>query len=39
VSREYGIPGIVGTRDATRMIRDGDHVRVDGTTGEVHLLG
>jgi pyruvate,water dikinase len=38
VAREYGIPGIVGTRDATRSIRDGDRVRVDGTTGEVHLL-
>jgi len=38
VAREYGIPGIVGTRDATRTIRDGDRVRVDGTTGEVHLL-
>jgi pyruvate,water dikinase len=39
VAREYGIPGIVGTRDATRTIRDGDRVRVDGSTGEVHLLG
>lgn len=38
VAREYGIPGIVGTRDATRTIRDGERVRVDGTTGEVHLL-
>ena len=39
VAREYGIPGIVGTRDATSTIRDGERVRVDGTTGEVHLLG
>jgi pyruvate,water dikinase len=39
VAREYGIPGIVGTRDATRTIHDGDRVRVDGTTGQVHLLG
>jgi phosphohistidine swiveling domain-containing protein len=39
VAREYGIPGIVGTRDATRLIHDGDQVRVDGTTGEVHLIG
>jgi pyruvate,water dikinase len=38
VAREYDIPGIVGTRDATRTIRDGDRVRVDGTTGEVHVL-
>jgi pyruvate,water dikinase len=39
VAREYGIPGIVGTRDATRTIADGARVRVDGTTGEVHLIG
>jgi pyruvate,water dikinase len=38
VAREYGIPGIVGTRDATRTIQDGARVRVDGTTGEVRLL-
>jgi rifampicin phosphotransferase len=39
VAREYGIPGIVGTRDATRLIPDGARVRVDGKTGEVRLLG
>ncbi len=39
VAREYGIPGIVGTREATAKIRDGARVRVDGTTGEVRLLG
>ena len=39
VAREYGIPGVVGTREATRLIRDGARVRVDGTTGEVRLLG
>ncbi|MDT7711179.1 MAG: rifampicin phosphotransferase, partial [Pseudonocardiales bacterium] len=39
VAREYGIPGIVGTREATRMIPDGARVRVDGTTGAVRLLG
>jgi pyruvate,water dikinase len=38
VAREYGIPGIVGTRDATSTIPDGARVRVDGTTGEVTLL-
>jgi pyruvate,water dikinase len=35
VSREYGIPSVVGSRDATRLIPDGARVRVDGTTGEV----
>ena len=39
VAREYGIPGIVGTRDATGKIADGARVRVDGTTGEVRILG
>jgi rifampicin phosphotransferase len=39
VAREYGIPGIVGTREATARIPDGARVRVDGTTGEVRLLG
>jgi pyruvate,water dikinase len=39
VAREYGIPGVVGTREATTLIPDGARVRVDGTTGEVHVLG
>jgi pyruvate,water dikinase len=38
VAREYGIPGVVGTREATATIRDGDRVRVDGTNGEVTIL-
>ena len=39
VAREYGLPGVVGTREATRRIPDGVRVRVDGETGEVRLLG
>ncbi len=35
VAREYGIPGVVGTRDATDRIPDGTRVRVDGDAGEV----
>ena len=35
VAREYGIPGVVGTRDATQRIPDGTIVRVDGDAGEV----
>ena len=38
VSREYGIPGVVGTREATKLVKDGARVRVDGTTGEVTVL-
>jgi pyruvate,water dikinase len=39
VAREYGIPGVVGTREGTERIRDGDLVRVDGEAGEVTVLG
>ena len=38
VSREYGIPGVVGTREATERIADGVRVRVDGDAGEVTML-
>jgi len=38
VAREYGIPGVVGTRDATERIADGTRVRVDGDAGEVAVL-
>ena len=39
VAREYGIPGVVGTREATERIGDGVRVRVDGDSGEVTVLG
>ena len=39
VAREYGIPGVVGTREATERIADGTRVRVDGAAGEVTVLG
>ena len=39
VAREYGIPGVVGTRDATERIADGTRVRVDGDAGAVTVLG
>jgi pyruvate,water dikinase len=38
VAREYGIPGVVGTRSATDQISDGATVRVDGDAGEVAVL-
>ena len=38
VSREYGIPGVVGTREATERIANGVRVRVDGDAGEVTVL-
>ncbi len=38
VAREYGIPAVVGTGNATELIRDGMRVRVNGATGTVELL-
>jgi phosphohistidine swiveling domain-containing protein len=38
VAREYGIPGVIGTKEATKLIPDGARVRVDGTKGEVTVL-
>jgi len=38
VAREYGIPGIVSTRDATARIKDGSRVRIDGSLGTVECL-
>jgi phosphohistidine swiveling domain-containing protein len=38
VAREYGIPAVVGTREATTMFADGTRVRVNGDTGMVELL-
>ncbi len=38
VAREYGIPGVVGTRDATSRIPDGSRVQIDGAAGVVTIL-
>ena len=35
VAREFGIPAVIGTTNATDFIRDGSLVTVDGTTGVV----
>jgi len=35
VSRELGLPCVVGTRNATTVLRDGETVTVDGARGEV----
>ncbi len=39
VAREVGIPLVVDLALATRALRDGDRVRVDGDTGLVNLVG
>ena len=38
VAREFGLPAVVGTGSATKRIRDGQRVRVDGTRGIVTIL-
>jgi phosphohistidine swiveling domain-containing protein len=37
VSRELGVPCVVGTKNATRVLKDGDRVTVDGGAGTVTL--
>ncbi len=38
MAREYGIPAVVGTTDATQILPDGARVRVDGGSGEARIL-
>jgi len=38
IAREYGLPAVVGVENATRMIRDGQRIRVHGTDGYVEIL-
>jgi rifampicin phosphotransferase len=38
VAREYNIPAVVGTGAATAMIRDGQLLEVDGSTGVVRII-
>lgn len=38
IAREYGLPAVVGVVDATRLIRDGQRIRVHGTEGYVEIL-
>jgi pyruvate,water dikinase len=39
IAREYGLPAVVGVEQATRLIRDGQRIRVHGTDGYVEILG
>ena len=39
VARELGIPCVMNTLDGTRLLRDGDRLRVDGGAGTVEILG
>lgn len=39
ISRELGIPSVVGTKNATRILKDGDRVELDANKGIVTKLG
>jgi pyruvate,water dikinase len=38
IAREYGLPAVVGVENATKLIKDGQRIRVNGTDGYVELL-
>jgi pyruvate,water dikinase len=38
LSREFGIPAVVGTSVATQQIKNGDRIRINGTSGIVEIL-
>ena len=38
IAREYGLPAVVGVERATRLIGDGQRIRVNGTDGYVEIL-
>jgi len=39
VAREYGIPAVVGVDHATQRLKDGQRIRLDGTTGKIVVHG
>ena len=38
VAREYGIPAVVGVHQATQRLKNGQRIRVDGTTGKIVVV-
>ena len=38
ITREYGLPGVVGIENATKIIKDGQKIRLNGTDGYVEIL-
>jgi pyruvate,water dikinase len=38
IAREYGLPAVAGVKDATKLIIDGQEIRVIGTEGYVEIL-
>jgi phosphoenolpyruvate synthase/pyruvate phosphate dikinase len=38
IAREYGLPAVIGVENATRLLKDGQRIRVNGTEGYVEIL-
>ena len=38
IAREYGLPAVVGLENATKLIKDGQQIRVHGTEGYIEIL-
>ena len=38
IAREYGLPAVVGVENATKLVRDGQRIRVHGTEGYIEIL-
>ncbi|MDP4146908.1 MAG: phosphoenolpyruvate synthase [Bacillota bacterium] len=38
IAREYGLPAVVGVENATKLIKDGQRIRVNGTDGYVEII-
>ncbi|MES1249164.1 MAG: PEP-utilizing enzyme, partial [Chitinophaga rupis] len=38
IARAYGVPAVVGVENATRLIKDGQWIRVNGTDGYVEII-
>jgi len=38
VAREYGIPAVVGVHKATERLKNGERIRLDGTSGKIEIL-
>jgi phosphohistidine swiveling domain-containing protein len=38
VAREYGIPAVVGVHQATLRLKDGQRIRLDGSSGRIEIL-
>ena len=38
IAREYGLPAVVGVENATKLIKEGMQIRVNGTEGYIEIL-